>query len=242
MTEPANVLIVDRETVHECLKKTDGNRKETFKVLKSAGVKINDVKQLSKYIEEDEVLSLIWTDDFTFDADDKGVDPLAIRVPLSEEALTIARIQREEDYIAARGLEKTGLEASEIKEIVALSQFSGKSFASTMDMLHGIMTIQAFRLKVRAKWIEDEVLDSEEEVERMVVTSDGDVLKYKGPKYTEEEKVVWLQCWIDINDKLRRIAETGHNSAGVRAKVERLAGGGGGNSSGNRLKKLPENG
>jgi hypothetical protein len=234
-------LIVDRETVHEALKGTGGRFEEAFDLLKNAGVKLKNLKQLNEYIIKDPVLSVVWSEGFTYD---KAAGAI-VKADISEEKLTIQKLQAEENYIAAKGLEKTGLEASEIKEVVALSNFSADSFAGTMDMLHGMMTVSAFKLHKRAEKIEKEVLDNDEEDERVHVTAEGDLVKYVGPKYTEEEKMQWLDRWIDIKDKLRRIAETAHTSGKIRADAKRASDGdigAGGNTNRQRPKKLPADG
>lgn len=240
MTEysPQNVLLVDRETVHECLKKCHGNLDEAVSVLKGAGVKVKDAKQLKAYIRADEVLSSVWTSDWVFDDETDG--KLEIRKPITEEAFDIRRIQLEQDYIAARGLESTGLDGSEIKEMVAFSQFSAQSFAGTMDMLHGIMTVSAYQLKKMADKIQEDILDNDETIMRKHITPEGDILEYEGPKYTPEEKLMHLDRWIDIKDKLRRMAETAHNSAKIRAQVTENATQNEGNRLPRRPRKLPD--
>lgn len=219
-----NELLIDRETAHHCLKETFGNVRLAHELIAKAGVKVS-FKEFNAYVKKDSVLSTVWGSRWKYD--ENTADAIEIRKPMNDEALNLNRLAAEQDFIAAQGLEKTGMEASDVKTLIAMAQVAQTSMGMTVDMCHVMMIEAINELRKEALRIKTDILlNNDTQATRRLITADGELLEYKGDKYTPEEKAEYTKVWLDIQDSIRKMAETAHKSVKVRAEVIKMGMGG----------------
>lgn len=216
-------VLVDEATLFRVLKVSDGNREQAVNLLNEAGVSISR-KQLAWRIRESKILSAYFGDDSSI-VDVQGIDGEAalMRLPSSDDELPEASmnkiVEAQDNYLMARGLQGVGFDESDIQEMESMAQFVGHGFKKTVDMTHGIMVTQLWKLHKRADEIR-EILNNNEETERFEVTEKGEVIRYRAARFTDAEKLEWQKEYTNIVDQIRRISDSAHQGAAIRLKAE----------------------
>lgn len=236
-----NVLLIDRETAHHCLKETGGDVKEAHKIIAGAGVKVS-LQEFRAYIKKDKILSVVWGSTWKYDPEESPA--IVIRQPIDDKALDRRRFNAEQDYIAARGFEGTGMEETDIRTILSMAQVAQTSMGLTVDATHTMMIEAINELRKEGLRIRKEILLNTEKCKRHMINKDGELLEYEGDKYTAEEKADYTKAWMGIQDSIRKMAETAHKSVHVRALVMKIEndvdGGGVGTGDKQRPKRVKE--
>jgi len=221
-----NTLLIDRETAHHCLRETVGDIKEAHKIISEAGVMVS-LKEFREYIRKDKILRIVWGNKWKYDPEE--ADAIEIHKPIDDKALNIRRLHAEEDFIAARGLAETGMDDADVHSLIAMAQVAQTSMGLTVDATHTMMIEAINELRKEGLRIKTTILLNTEKVLRQTINKDGDLVEYQGDKFTPEEKADYTKVWMDIQDSIRKMAETAHKSVHVRAlvaKIENEAGGG----------------
>jgi hypothetical protein len=212
------------------MKQCGGNVKAAFDLLKEHGLAPgSDRKWLDRVLLKCPSLKTVWIDNTSSYS---LIEAPGIMSPKDQHALEIEMAGKEQDFIDARNIDELfGADAGEINK---LAQFAEQSFSKSINITHATMVMSSHKLSKRAQWIEENVLqyidDPDNLYEHTVVTEDGTVVKYEGPKYSEDDKLEWQKQYTTIMAELRKFAETGNNAALARIKAAEIAGkmGGGG--------------
>jgi len=117
----------------------------------------------------------------------------------------------------------------------------GSGFSKTVDYCYGVMVVGTMLLEERAKYIEEEVLQNEDEITHHRFSAKHGHVTWEGPRYSSEIKLEFQKEWISIMEQLGKYAGIANNAALIRVKAEVLAKGGGdgqNGGSGKRQKRL----
>lgn len=208
---------VDRLVIHHALKKCGGNVAAAHRLLKDTCRLTKGSTWLDSTIRKDPALKAVWIDK---SAQYSMVEMPNQLTPEQEQALGDEMMRKEQAFIDARNFEDVF--GSDAQEATMLARFAEESFSKSVNLIHGIVTKSSLSLAKRAEWIVEEVLLNEEEVQRKEV-SDGELVEFEGPKYTEAEKLEWQKEYTNIISELRKFGDS-FNAAGLaRLKAKELA-------------------
>lgn len=214
-------LVIDEAVLYKTLKLSKGCRKTARVALDRAGIEITE-KEISDAIKKSSILNAYFGSNSPI-VHDKGLDPeeALLRLPndsVAEENLSkVVAIQ--DEYIAAKGLKGVGFSDTDIQEMESMAQFVGHGFKKTIDLTHGVMVVQLWKLKKRADEIQ-EILNNDEQKERIHVSERGDIVRYVTDRFSDNEKLEWQKELTNIIDQIRRIADSSNNAAALRMKAE----------------------
>jgi len=225
-TEEDELYVIDEAILYKALKVSKGDRARTKNLLKRSGINIS-VDQINEAIENSSILKAYFGGDSALIHTD-NLDPerALLRLPdgregeVSEQDMQVA-IEAQDNYIAARGLEGVGFSSKDIQEMESMAQFVGHGFRKTVDLTHGVMVSQLWKLRNRLQEIE-KMLDSDEEIERIEFYSGKEAgywVEHKS-KRTESEKLELLQEYRQLSDLIQKYANTTNQAAAVRLKAE----------------------
>lgn len=223
--EPDDTQIhLDEASLYRILKVSKGDRNFTLRLINEAGRRMS-LCELDSAIERSSILRAYFGEGSTL-VEESGVDPESalLRLPSSTDSqLSGASMERvvaaQDEYLMARGLEGVGMSTDDIREMESMAQFVGHGFKKTVDMTHGIMVTQLWKLHKRADEIR-EILNNTEESERITVTEKGDVIRYNAPRFSDEEKLEWQKEYTNVVDQIRRISDSAHQGAAIRLKAD----------------------
>lgn len=208
---------LDRMTVHGALKQNAGNIAAAHRLLKKAINYKGSVDTLERFIHKDGPLRSVWIEQ---SSEYSLVEMPAQLTPDQERELEFEMAKREQDMIDAGNMEEMFGEDTE--EALTFSKFAEQSFGKSINFIHGLAVKDAMALHKRAEWIVDNVLLNEDEVDKLFIADDGTKVEYRGPKYTEEDKLKWQQEYREIIAELRKFADTANNAAVARIRAREI--------------------
>lgn len=226
--------VLDDARIYKLLKFTNGKLDKAVELLRQSGSRRGDqpamnitAADLRQRIEESPILKAHFGEGSTI-VHNEAIDPLdaLLRIPdgkmddLSNRDVSEI-IRRQDEYIASKGLEGVGFTGDDIREMESMAQFVGHSFRKTVDITHGVMVTQLWKLHKRANELL-EILNNEEETQRIHFTDKGAIVRYTGQRYTDQEKLEWQKEYTSIVDQIRRISDTTNSGAAIRMKAEMM--------------------
>jgi hypothetical protein len=222
-----------RQVFAEC----NGSKKRTLSVLRQAGYKITD-KKFAVLIASDAKLTAIAhgekvtlqepAPEPTLEDGDRSAPPAT----QTEEALTL----QDEENLSREGMSKAGMSDDMIEKFDGYAQFANHGFKKTVDATYGLMSKSGMRLDQRAEWIIDNVLQNDEEiVHQRWSEKDGQLITWTGPRYSDEEKLMWQKELTSIYEAIGKFGGIANQSALVRLKAIDAANGKNPDRRSNRL-------
>lgn len=214
---------IDEATLFRVLKTSKGNRRLALAMIQESKAEWV-MSDLEEAIEHSSILRAYFGSSSPLNEAD-GVDPenALLRLPDTNEepdSIAVSKvIDAQDNYLMARGLRGVGFSEDDIQEMESMAQFVGHGFKKTVDMTHGIMVSQLWKLHKRADEIR-EILNNNEEAERVEVTDRGQIVRYNTARFTDAEKLEWQKEYTNIIDQIRRISDSAHQGAAIRMKAE----------------------
>lgn len=208
---------VDRVVVHQAMKKFGGNAKQAWSFLKENGYWHTAYQNFSRFLRKDGKLKAVWIDRTS---EYSLIEMPPELTPEKQEELQMQMQQREQEYLDAQNLESVfGDDADMVNDFAVLAE---TSFSKSIDVVHGLAVKDAVELHKKALWIAENVLNNEDEVERKEV-SNGELVSFTGPKYTDNEKLEWFKAYLQTMGEVRKFAETSNQAGLARLQAKQIA-------------------
>ena len=209
---------VDRVVIHHAMKKCGGNIEQAHRMLVDNKLTTRDRKWLDRILHKDHALKAVWIDQTS---QYSLIEMPGELDPEDEQALRQEMVRREQEFVDARNIDDVfGDDAGKVE---SFAKFAEESFSKSINIVHGLAVADAVALHKRAEWIADNVLLNEQEVEHKHVTESGEVVTYRGPKYSESDKLEWQKAYTEIMAELRKFAQAGNEAALARIRAREIA-------------------
>jgi hypothetical protein len=227
----------DFEVLRQVFSEVGGSKKKALQLLRQAGYKISD-KKFSILVATDATLSAIANGEkVTIQEappepsieDDNRPEPPATQ---TEGALSL----QESEGLSKEGMVKAGFSGDMIQKFDGYAQFANHGFKKTVDATYGLSSKSSMTLDERADWIIAEILCNDEEIEHVRYhEKDGRLIKWMGPRFSDEDKLMWQKELTSIYEAIAKFGGIANQSAIVMLKAADAANGKNGDRRTNRL-------
>ena len=127
--------------------------------------------------------------------------PVANPPPVVESAA-----QKKRDELMTKSMSRAGLDEQQIEKFNSYADMVGSGFSKTVDYCYGVMVVGTMLLEERTKYIEEEVLQNEDEITHHRFSAQHGHVTWEGPRYSSEIKLEFQKEWISIMEQLGKYA------------------------------------
>jgi hypothetical protein len=209
------------QQIHDLLTRLEGDRDAAVALLVDSGIEEMTRRKLDQVIKSHGALNATWNNSGPVSnvsaPTDQEVNEERQLAPF--DASNQFMITQAEKFNAAEGMANAGVQPDKVQAALGFSEFARNSFAMTIDMIHGMMVVDAQVLHDRAAYIKEKILENTDMVNKTFQSKDGPVVK-QVPKFSEEDKLEWQKEYLGIMQEIRKFSETANNAALTRIKAQ----------------------
>jgi hypothetical protein len=201
---------IHRSLLHNMLRDQGGDKALVLRILHERGIMVPP-EFFYRFIREDPVLSVVWgaeSNRIISTIEPPQFDGMVVK-PSESQLLEEAR-SRQDAFEFASAIHALGRSPDECREMVNYMELTGRHFKHSLMAVHGMSLDTAMELKKRMRWIEEEVILNDREMDN----GKG----FMVPCFSAAEKAAWQTRWNECADQIRRILEVYYKGAEVIAE------------------------